>query len=170
MNACSCFVLVVGRTRVKSCRPSVVANVTEFNVSWLISPFDDDGACAAHGTGSGGAYGIRGDGVGVGDIDEEHGDAEKSRTDEPQRCPGKMRRGDIVSARKSMLWPESPLVGWPRAPYDRKDPRRWREFGRKPGVCWKPKHLTSLLLPLHTRRCIRSLETALLRRAGPEEE
>jgi len=146
MNAGCCIVPVVGTPRVKSCRRSVVVNVPELNVCWLISPFNDDGACAAHG--------MRGDGVGVGDIDDVQGDAwspgdmaavddgggagcclsclfhraalsewtgsgkctEKSRTVESQRSPGKMRRGDILSARKSMLWPEAPLVGWPRAP------------------------------------------------------
>ena len=66
MNAGCCIVIVVGTTRVQSCRRSVVANVPGFNVCWLIS---------AHGTGSGGAHGMRGDGVGVGDIDEVQGDA-----------------------------------------------------------------------------------------------
>jgi hypothetical protein len=33
------------------------------------------GACAAHGTGSGGIHGMRGDGLGVGDIGEVQGDA-----------------------------------------------------------------------------------------------
>jgi len=73
MNAGCCIVLVVGTTRVKSCRRSVVANVPEFNVCWLISSFG--ACCAANGTASGGAYGMRGDGVGVGDIDEVQGDA-----------------------------------------------------------------------------------------------
>ena len=35
----------------------------------------EHGACDVHGTGSGGAHGMRGDGVGVGDIGEVHGDA-----------------------------------------------------------------------------------------------
>ncbi len=35
----------------------------------------EHGACDAHGTGSGGAHGMRGDGVGVGDIGEVPGDA-----------------------------------------------------------------------------------------------
>jgi hypothetical protein len=35
----------------------------------------EHGACDVHGTGSGGAHGLRGDGVGVGDIGEVPGDA-----------------------------------------------------------------------------------------------
>jgi hypothetical protein len=35
----------------------------------------EHGACGVHGTGSGGAHGLRGDGVGVGDIGEVPGDA-----------------------------------------------------------------------------------------------
>ena len=35
----------------------------------------EPGACDVHGAGSGGAHGMRGDGVGVGDIDEVQGDA-----------------------------------------------------------------------------------------------
>ena len=35
----------------------------------------EHGACDAHGTGSGGAHGMRGDAVGVGDIGEVPGDA-----------------------------------------------------------------------------------------------
>jgi hypothetical protein len=35
----------------------------------------EHGACDVHGTGSGGAHGMRGDGVGVGDIGEVPGDA-----------------------------------------------------------------------------------------------
>jgi hypothetical protein len=34
----------------------------------------EHGACDVHGTGSGGAHGLRGDGVGVGDIGEVRGD------------------------------------------------------------------------------------------------
>jgi hypothetical protein len=37
------------------------------------------GACDVHGTGSGGAHGLRGDGVGVGDIGEVPGDARSAR-------------------------------------------------------------------------------------------
>jgi hypothetical protein len=60
----------------------------------------EHGACDVHGTGSGGAHGLRGDGVGVGDIGEVPGDARSAgdaAADHDGRRAGTKRDAGVVS-------------------------------------------------------------------------
>jgi hypothetical protein len=59
----------------------------------------EHGACDVHGTGSGGEHGLRGDGVGVGDIGEVPGDARSAgdTTDEDDGgAAGRQRDAGVV--------------------------------------------------------------------------
>jgi hypothetical protein len=62
----------------------------------------EHGACDVHGTGSGGAHGLRGDGVGVGDIGEVPGHARSARdtaADDDGRTQGRERDAGVVGGR-----------------------------------------------------------------------
>jgi hypothetical protein len=65
----------------------------------------EHGACDVHGTGSGGAHGMRGDGVGVGDIGEVPGDARSAGDaagDDDGGGAGRQRDAGVVGGRKGI--------------------------------------------------------------------
>jgi hypothetical protein len=65
----------------------------------------EHGACDVHGTGSGGAHGLRGDGVGVGDIGEVPGHARSAghAADDDDGCRARRTRySGVVGGRRSL--------------------------------------------------------------------
>jgi hypothetical protein len=65
----------------------------------------EHGACDVHGTSSGGAHGLRGDGVGVGDIGEVPGDARSAgdaAADDDGGGAGRQRDAGVVGGRRGL--------------------------------------------------------------------
>jgi len=126
---------------------------------WIV--VDDDEACDVHGTGSGGAHGMRGDGVGVGDIGEVHGDARgagDTAAGDDGGGAGRRERGAYGAAlRKATQWTGPDRSGFDIKPFQKEpeDQRPWYTLSRD--------------LPIHTEG-MKELEETSQRHAVTQQD